>query len=61
MHVKDVVGSMLNISLIIDSLNFYVLFVVHYENIFCFDISVTSVCQKKKEIIMIDMHRGSKL
>jgi hypothetical protein len=30
MHVKNVVGSMLNISLIIDSLNFYVLFVVHY-------------------------------
>jgi hypothetical protein len=30
MHVKDVVGSMLNISLIIDSLNFYVLFVVRY-------------------------------
>jgi hypothetical protein len=29
MHVKDVVGSMLNI-LIIDSLNFYVLFVVRY-------------------------------
>jgi hypothetical protein len=50
MHVKDVVGSMLNISLIIDSLNFYVLFVVHYENIFCFDISVTSVYVKKKKL-----------
>jgi hypothetical protein len=53
--VKEVVGSILNISLI-NSLNFYVLFVIKrflrwYFSYFC-------LCQKMTMIIMIDSHRG---